>query len=85
MKNILTNYMKDHFAGSVAAVELLNHLTSSHREKTHEQFFIQLREEIGEDQEVSAEIVARSRCCRRGGAPHDSFLEREVSANKAAS
>ena len=48
----LTNYMKDHFAGSVAAVELLNHLISSHRGKTHEQFFIQLREEIGEDQEV---------------------------------
>ena len=48
----LTNYMKDHFAGSVAAVELLNHLVSSHRGKTHEQFFIQLREEIAEDQEV---------------------------------
>ncbi len=29
----LTNYLKDHFAGSVAAVELLNHLISSHRGK----------------------------------------------------
>jgi hypothetical protein len=48
----LTNYMKDHFAGSVAAVELLNHLISSHRGKTHEQFFIQLRDEVAEDQEV---------------------------------
>jgi hypothetical protein len=48
----LTNYMKDHFAGSVAAVELLNHLISSHRGKTHEQFFIRLRQEVGEDQEV---------------------------------
>jgi hypothetical protein len=30
----LTNYMKDHFAGSVAAVELLNHLISSSCSKT---------------------------------------------------
>ena len=49
---LLTNYMKDHFAGSVAAVELLNHLISSHHGKTHERFFIRLREEVGEDQEV---------------------------------
>ena len=48
----LTNYMKDHFAGSVAAVELLDHLISSRRDKSDEQFFIQLREEIGEDQEI---------------------------------
>ena len=44
--------MKDHFAGSVAAVELLNHLVSSHRGKRHEQFFVRLREEVREDQEV---------------------------------
>src|SRR5580704_6630962 len=48
----LTNYMKDHFAGSVAAIELLNHLISSHRGKTHEQFLIRLRDEVVEDQEV---------------------------------
>ena len=48
----LTNYMKDHFAGSVAAVELLNHLISSHRGKTHEQFFVRMRDEVAEDQEV---------------------------------
>ncbi len=48
----LTTYMKDHLAGSVAAVELLDHLISSNRGKTHEQFFIQLRQEVGEDQEA---------------------------------
>src|ERR1700682_2124264 len=48
----LTIYMKDHLAGSVAAVELLDHLISSNRRKTHEQFFIQLRQEVGEDQEA---------------------------------
>jgi hypothetical protein len=53
----LTNYLKDHFAGSVAAVELLNHLISSHRGKLHEQFFVRLREEIGEDQEVLKQLL----------------------------
>ena len=53
----LTNYMKDHFAGSVAAVELLNHLISSHRGRTHEQFFIRLRQEVGEGTRSSAGIV----------------------------
>jgi hypothetical protein len=48
----LTNYMKNHFAGSVAAVELLNHLISSHRGKTHEQVFVQLRDDVTKDQEV---------------------------------
>jgi hypothetical protein len=48
----LTTYMKDHFAGSVAAMELLNHLISSDPENSHEQFFVRLRNEVGEDQEV---------------------------------
>ena len=48
----LTNYMKDHFAGSVAAIELLNHLISSNRGKTDEQFFSRLRDEVVEDQEA---------------------------------
>jgi hypothetical protein len=48
----LTNYMKDHFAGSVAAIELLNHLISSNRGKTDEQFFVHLRDEVVEDQEA---------------------------------
>ena len=48
----LTSYLKDHFAGSVVAVELLNHLVSSQRSNADKQFFIQLREEVGRDQEV---------------------------------
>jgi hypothetical protein len=44
--------LKDHFAGSVAAIELLDHLISSHRGEPHEHFFLQLRQEIGEDQDV---------------------------------
>jgi hypothetical protein len=41
----------------VAALELLNHLISSPRGKTHEQFFIRLRDEVAEDQEVLRELL----------------------------
>jgi hypothetical protein len=44
--------MKDHFAGSIAAVQLLDHLISSNRGDINKQFFIQLRQEVAEDQEV---------------------------------
>jgi hypothetical protein len=73
--------MKDHFAGSVAAVELLNHLISSHRGKTHEQVFVQLRDEVTEDQEVLRGLLhdldAESGALRNTTALH----EREVRAN----
>jgi hypothetical protein len=49
--------MKDHFAGSVAAMELLDHLISSHPEKGHQQFFVQLRNEVGEDQDVLQRLL----------------------------
>jgi hypothetical protein len=77
----LTNYVKDHFAGSVAAVELLNHLISSHRGKTDEQVFVRLRDEVAEDQEVLRGLLhdldAEGRCVPQ----RHSFLEREVRAN----
>jgi hypothetical protein len=53
----LTNYMKDHLAGSIAAVDLLDHLISSERGATHEQFFIRLRQEVVEDQEVLSGLL----------------------------
>ena len=53
----LTTYMKDHFAGSVAAVELLDHLISSNRGKTDGQIFVQLRQEVSEDQEALEKLL----------------------------
>jgi hypothetical protein len=53
----LTNYLKDHFAGSIAAVELLDHLISSERDATHEQSLIRLRQEVVEDQEVLSGLL----------------------------
>jgi hypothetical protein len=46
-----------HFAGSVAAAELLDHLISAERGKTHERFFVRLRQEVGEDQEVLSGLL----------------------------
>jgi hypothetical protein len=51
-KKHLLDYLKDHFAGSVAALELLNHLVSSQGGKIDEQFFIQIRREVQEDQKA---------------------------------
>jgi hypothetical protein len=79
----LTNYLKDHFAGSVAAVELLDHLISSNRGQIHEQFLIQLRQEVGEDQDVLSGLLRDLHADPWRGAQHDSLLEREVGANQA--
>jgi hypothetical protein len=46
----LKTYMKDHHMGSVAAVQLLDHLVSANAAKPHETFFIALRREVCEDQ-----------------------------------
>lgn len=46
----LKTYMKDHYAGSVAAVQLLDHLVSANVSKPHEAFFVALRREVSEDQ-----------------------------------
>src|ERR1700684_3193678 len=46
----LKTYMKDHHAGSVAAIQLLDHLVEANVAKPHQTFFIALRREVSEDQ-----------------------------------
>jgi hypothetical protein len=53
----LRTYLKDHFAGSVAATQLLDHLISAHSGKPLEQVFGDLRREIGEDQDALQQIL----------------------------
>jgi len=53
----LKTYMKDHHAGSVAAVQLLDHLVSANVGKPHEAFFIALRREVSEDQAALEEML----------------------------
>jgi hypothetical protein len=53
----LKTYMKDHHAGSVAALQLLDHLVSANVAKPHEAFFIALRREISEDQKALEKML----------------------------
>jgi hypothetical protein len=46
----LKTYMKDHYAGSVAALQLLDHLIRTNAAKPQESFFVALRREVSEDQ-----------------------------------
>ena len=55
----LTNYLNDHLAGSVAALELLDRLIEIYREKPLEHFFQKLRDEIQQDQEQLKELMQK--------------------------
>src|SRR5687767_7287946 len=68
----LTNYLNDHLAGSVGALELLDRLIETYREKPLENFFRGLRDEIGHDQEQLKELMqkvgAEESAVRKAGA-----------------
>ena len=57
----LTTYLKDHHAGSVAALELVDHLIETFEGKSLEQFFKNLRKEIDADQERLEKLIKKSR------------------------
>ncbi|HEX5385454.1 MAG TPA: hypothetical protein VFW66_02010 [Gemmatimonadales bacterium] len=57
--NPLASYLNDHLAGSVAAIELLEHLTKHAGGPTERDFFAGLRADIASDQEVLKEILNR--------------------------
>src|ERR1043166_1140662 len=56
MKTLIT-YLNDHLAGSVAAVELLNHLIAGTQDTRLRQFLMDLLNEIEEDQRVLQELL----------------------------
>jgi len=53
----LRTYLNDHLAGSVAAVELLDHLADLHSDPEGKRFFTELRAEVEEDQEVLQQLL----------------------------
>jgi hypothetical protein len=53
----LGTYINDHFAGSVAALELLGHLISANAGTPRSQFFIELRREIEQDQKILRDLL----------------------------
>lgn len=70
--NDLTNYLNDHLAGSVGALELLDRLIDIYREKPLENFFRNLRDDIHQDQEQLKELMqkigAEESAVRKAGA-----------------
>jgi hypothetical protein len=55
----LAAYLNDHMAGSVAALELLDHLIKAHEGKPLERFFKDLRDDVSADQEVLRKLLRR--------------------------
>ncbi len=58
-KEELPLYLKDHLAGSVGALELLDHLIETHKGEPLEEFFQNLRDEIDADQETLQELIEK--------------------------
>lgn len=55
----LSNYLNDHLAGSVGALELLDRVIDVYQGKPLERFFRDLRNEIDADQETLKELIAQ--------------------------
>jgi hypothetical protein len=55
----IANYLNDHLAGSVAALELLEHLEAAHASTPLERFFAELREEVTADRQELEALMSR--------------------------
>jgi len=58
MKELAT-YLNDHLAGSVAAIELLDHLIEQQTGERLEKFLVDLRDEISADQEKLRDLIRK--------------------------
>jgi hypothetical protein len=58
-KDALTTYLNDHIAGSVAALELLDHLIPLQRGTAREEELVRIRREVAEDQNVLVGLVGQ--------------------------
>jgi hypothetical protein len=55
----LTIYLNDHLAGSVSAIELVDHLIETYKGKPLEPFFTNLRNEIDADQRALQDLIKK--------------------------
>jgi hypothetical protein len=53
----LASYLNDHLAGSVAAIELLDHLIKEQNGQRWEKFLVDLREDVSADQQVLRDLI----------------------------
>jgi hypothetical protein len=58
-KEEFPTYLKDHLAGSVGALELLDHLIETFKGKPLEEFFQNLRDEIDTDQDTLQDLIEK--------------------------
>jgi hypothetical protein len=58
-KQDLPIYLNDHLAGSVGALELLDHLIETYRGKDLEGFFKDLRDEVEADQDTLQDLIEK--------------------------
>ena len=58
-KKDLTIYLNDHLAGSVSAIELVDHLIETYKGKPLEPFFTNLRKEIDADQRTLQDLIKK--------------------------
>jgi hypothetical protein len=56
-REILATYLNDHLAGSVAAIELLDHMRELSKGTERERLFSSLQSEVEEDQKVLKELL----------------------------
>ena len=68
----LSTYLNDHLAGSVAALELIEHLADKYPDTTLESFFADLHADISADQDVLRDFLntfgAKESSVRKAGA-----------------
>jgi len=55
----LAIYLNDHLAGSVAALELLEHLVAATKNSAHEAFFRSLNQDVAADQDVLRSLLEK--------------------------
>src|ERR1044071_1630957 len=55
----IANYLNDHLAGAVAALELLEHLEAAHASTPLERFFAELREAVTADRQALEALMSR--------------------------
>jgi hypothetical protein len=56
MKN-LDSYLNDHLAGSIGALELIEHWVNAHKGEPLGRFFVQIQKEIKEDQDTLRDVM----------------------------
>jgi hypothetical protein len=70
--NALATYLNDHLAGSVTAIELLDHLIKEQTGQRLEKFLVDLRDDISADQKVLRDLIgkldAQESAVRKAGA-----------------